>query len=97
VGTTEIQVRLGEGTVQNQTASFFVSDELIDGWRVETISPQPDKVTRTQQGSTYEFSAEAGSPPTVEIRFRPDQIGPVDGVIRASNGAEVSFWQLAYP
>lgn len=97
VGTTELQIRLGDGAVENQTASVFISDELVNGWRIDTITPQPDKVTRTQQGATFEFSAEAGSPPIVEIRYRPDQIGPVDGIFRAADGAEVSIWQLTYP
>lgn len=97
VGTTELQIRLGESAVEKQTASVFVSEEFVNGWRIESITPQPDKVTRTRIGTTFEFSAEAGSPPIVEILYRPDQIGPVDGILRTSNGAEVAIWQLAYP
>lgn len=98
MGKAELTVRIGPSAVQDETATVFISRDLIDSMRLEAISPQPESTTGGRIGTTFEFSADADSPPVISITYRPDEIGVAEGTVRIGDdhgGARV--WQLTYP
>ena len=97
MGMTEMHIAVDDSAVQNQKAEVFISQDLLAGMRIEGISPEPDSVTGTRQGATYEFAAESGSPPVIEIVYRPADMGSATGTIRAGDSGGVEISMLTYP
>ena len=91
-------IRLAPTAVQNQKASLFISNTLAEAMATQNIAPAPATETSTRGGLLLEWDvARPDSPPLVHLRFRPDAIGPVDGLVRAVDGAEVPISLFAYP
>jgi hypothetical protein len=91
---TKIQFQIGANA--EETTRVFIDRAYLDAVRIESITPQPEKVVANPGGSIYDFAA-AGAPMVVTIYLEMEQFGVVKGQIGRAGGSTLSFKQLVYP
>jgi hypothetical protein len=91
---TMIQFQIGPNA--EKTTRVFIDRAYLDAVRIESITPQPEKVAANPGGSIYDFAA-AGAPIVVTIYLEMEQFGVVKGQIGRAGGSTLSFTQLVYP
>lgn len=95
---TNIEVEIKQLT--DNTARLLVSQDFINNYQVESITPQPDSVKSNAEMLVYEFSAPEGAR-SMKIKFylQADNvsIGSHKGLIGPDSDSLVKIKQFVYP
>jgi hypothetical protein len=73
-----------------------ISSEYLEGFRIESITPEPANVHMAGQQLVYEFTA-AGSGASISIHVDPQRLWRHRAVVRIDGGAPLEIRQLTYP
>jgi len=97
VGTTTMTVSLGAAAVDDGKAQLYIARDLMEGWRIQNVSPAPSTESSSEDWLIYEFDVLGDTPPEVKFLYRGDGFGRHAGAIRAGTGSPVQLWQWIYP
>lgn len=97
VGTTTMTVSLGESQVSDGKVELYIARDLVEGWRIENVSPAPSTESASNDWLIYEFDVLSETPPNVKLLYRGDGLGSHAGDIRAGDGDPVAVQQWIYP
>jgi hypothetical protein len=91
-----IEVDVPEGA--GDTLHFWIDRQYLDGFIVQNITPEPDKIEATPDRLIYEFPlAESNGTIIITLHVRHDQIGVLQGRMGLEDGATLEFTQFVYP
>jgi hypothetical protein len=95
---TDMQIKIQLPTDTNDTLQLWIDRQYLDGFIVQNITPQPDKVEASFDHIIYEFAvAENTDTVTITLNIRHHRIGPLQGRIGLVDGQTLEFSQFVYP
>jgi len=93
-----MQVVLPPAAVQENQASFWVDQQMLDRFNVEGIFPQPASVTHAGNRIIYTFDAQAtGQPLPISFQLRPQKVGRTHGQLGWGQEPPLSISQFIFP
>lgn len=90
--STDLELRVREQG--GEMTNVAIKSAYLEGFRIESVRPQPDSVTQQPDRTVYTFDLEP--PSTVSFTLRPQEIG-VQQAFVALDDERVEFRQLVYP
>lgn len=97
-GEVSLEIEVAPQYLTDGQVELWVSTDYIDGFLIESVSPQPDEVRAEGDRQVYVFLAESpDAPASVTFSLRADRIGRYSGEAGIVDGPTVSFTQLSYP
>jgi hypothetical protein len=76
-----------EAPEQSNSLQVSIPSQFIRSISIETVTPDPDSVTFTADGATYEWPVDDWtSPPLIEIAYRAEQWWTIDGAFVVTAG-----------
>ncbi|WP_435769606.1 hypothetical protein [Nocardioides sp. SYSU DS0651] len=97
VGTATMTVSMGPASVEAAKATLYISRELAEGWRIQSVSPAPSTESSSDDWLIYEFDVLGETPPEIEFLYRGDGLGVHEGLVRAGTGEPAAVHQWIYP
>ena len=95
---TALRVQLVPGQAENGQARVWIDRSYLDAVRIQSITPEPEKVESEPDRMIFTFSVAASERPVVAaFHFEPEQIGPLDARAGLDEQETVSFSQFVYP
>ncbi len=96
--TSELQVRVQPGAVQEGKARIWVDAAYLESFQIERILPEPESVEVSPERLTYVFDVRNADRPMEVVFFGlPQKVGWRTGRAGLDGGQEVTFGQLIYP
>lgn len=97
VGSATMTVSIAPSAVEAGKARLYLSRDLLEGWRMQNVSPAPSTESSSDDWLIYEFDVLGESPPQVKLLYRGDGFGTHGGTLRAGDSAPVTLSQFIYP
>ena len=97
IGTSRMTISVGDAAFEKGMARVYISRELVEGWRLESVSPAPSTASSSDEWLIWQFDVLGESAPVIKVEIRGDGVGKNSGVIRAGDGEPVSLTQWIYP
>lgn len=92
----QIEIQLPENT--GDTFRLWIDRQYLDGFVIQYITPQPDRVEAAPDRLFYEFAlAESEGTITITMNVRHHRIGVWKGQMGLENGQTLEFSQFVYP
>jgi hypothetical protein len=91
---TELEVTLQRPQAQAQV-EVAISQELLDGYDVSEVRPQPQRVTASADRLVYTFAALPGA--SVSFTLVPQRLGSSGGTVTVAGSPPVRVRQFIYP
>jgi hypothetical protein len=91
-----VSVTLSSAAVTGDSVDVELDGDWVQAMDITGIHPQPQEQTPTPYGVRLSIPTEPGAEVSIQITFRPSDMGPIDGGVRF-NGETVVFDQFVYP
>jgi hypothetical protein len=91
-----ISLTLAPEAVSGDSVNVEIDGHWVRAVDIQGISPQPQEEVETPYGLRLTFPVTPGAGVSVQINFRAQQIGSIDGGVRFE-GQTVAFDQFVYP
>jgi len=89
---TELQVTVKR---VSSPVTVAISRDLMDGYDVSEIRPQPQRVAAYADRLVYQFAARPGA--SISFTVQPQTLGSTHGTVTVAGARPVELHQLVYP
>lgn len=96
-GEADLGVLIDGRAVAGSTVRVLVDGGYLDDVTVNSITPEPDQATSTDEGVEYSFSVVPGRDFAVTFSLVPDALWSSGGELRLPDGTSVQFSQFFLP
>jgi hypothetical protein len=83
--------------VPGQTHTVFISEDMLEGFSIDSMQPQPVGSTGSRQGLRLRLMGDSQGESALYLAWRSDGIGVVKSEIAIDGGGKVSLTQFIYP
>jgi hypothetical protein len=91
-----LTVRLAPDAITSDSVHVELAGSWMQSVDITGITPEPQEQITTPYGARLAFATEPGAELSVQIAFRADEMGTIDGGVRFE-GETVAFGQFVYP
>lgn len=93
---TSISINLKEQ--HDKKVIFWIGQDYLDNYKIETITPEPDRVILQREKIMYEINAEdIGQAATVTFELQPKRTGYIAGMLGQGEELRIDFRQFSLP
>jgi protein-L-isoaspartate(D-aspartate) O-methyltransferase len=92
-----LRVRLPADAARNGEIRLRADRRYIEGARVESITPRPERMEAGSDELVYVFASGTSRPTEVVFRLNMDTVGLVSGAFALDTRAPVRFTQFVFP
>lgn len=94
----QLEVQVSPEAAQNEEVRLQIGRELLDGWEIRDISPQPDRMELSPDRITYVFGVrDPSSPMRITFDIETARAGSHSGQIGLDGGEQIDVNQFVYP
>ena len=94
----ELTVEVGPEATTDGTVALWIDQTYLDGYRVESIMPEPESVETGAQRVVFRFAVgDVDAPAQVVFALEPERVGPNQGRLGLAGGPELAFRQFVFP
>jgi hypothetical protein len=95
---TTLRIGLEPGAVMEGEARIWLDRQYVEGFQIQHVTPQPERVEAGSRGLTYVFNVEDPNQPTAFwFDLQPQKMGLLQGRVGLEGKEPVSFKQFVYP
>lgn len=90
-------MKLSVHAAPETTVELDIGGELLDGFSIETMQPEPVRMRSSAQGMRLWLQTDAQGQATLYLTLRGDGLGLFRSHIKAPGSSDVKFTQFIYP
>lgn len=95
---SDMDMKITSVTAAGKRNRIVLAGDFMEGYRIDTLQPQPDKMYSLNGRMILEYPQPAvGSEQTLWLSLTPMKIGAIKSTIAIDNGPEITFQQFIYP
>lgn len=95
--TSDMAMKISLPVTTGQEVTVTLGGDFMDTFQIDTLQPQPDKMSARGNALVLTYSHTASAPLTLWLNLVPLETGTRHSRVSVNDGDPLSFWQFIYP